>query len=160
MEPEYLQVLIGRYNFSDYNEFGSIKASVWEIILYPDWNIQDHKYEAHIAIVVLTEPVEFNNKVQPICLPEATTQYPVGKGVVPEWGKSNVDNDYDEIPNQREMSVVGAILCLPTYPKLAEYDSKRLFCAKFANIERESCTSDSGPAMATLNSSIEAHSKI
>lgn len=144
LAPELLSVLIGRFNLNNPNEPGAKVSSAQQIILHPDWNIEDDKYDADIAIVVLTETVQYSDQIQPICLPSATNQDPIGLGFVVGWGKSSNEAEYDETPNQLEMPAVNASYCFTRFPKLAEYSSHRVFCAGFENEERGTCTGDSG----------------
>lgn len=144
MEPNFLKALIGRYNLSDNYENGSKFASVQEIIMHPEWNYRDDKYDADIAIVKLCNSVEFSNQIQTVCLPAATLPKPVGRGVVVGWGKSSNEAENDDTPNQIEMPAVNASYCYTRFPKLADYSSYRAFCAGFENEQRGSCTGDSG----------------
>lgn len=144
LEPANVNVLIGRYNLSNQNEVGSKIVSVQKIILHPDWDIRDVKYDSDIAIVVLAEAMEFGDQIQPICLPDASNREPVGHGTVTGWGQSSVEAFNDETPNKLVMPVINASYCYTKFPKLADYASHRTFCAGFENQERGSCAGDSG----------------
>lgn len=55
------------------------------IISHPFFN--DYTYDYDIAVVELQSPVTFSSVVQPICLPDATHSFPVGKDLwVTGWG--------------------------------------------------------------------------
>lgn len=55
------------------------------IISHPYFN--DYTYDYDIAVVELQSPVTFSSVVQPICLPDATHNFPVGKDLwVTGWG--------------------------------------------------------------------------
>lgn len=153
LEPQFLKVLIGRYNLSDHEEKGSKPAFAREIILHPDWDFRHHKYDADIAIVILTEPNEFSDQVQPICLPASTNQDVVGRGVVVGWGKSTIGNEHEDIPNQLVMPAINASYCYTRFSKLGDYSSHRAFCADFENQARGSCTGDSGGGFMMKDSS-------
>lgn len=143
-QPHYLHALIGRFNLSDHDERGSIEVLVGQIVVHKDWKQDDEKYDADIAIVVLIDPVEFNNQIQPVCLPEFTYEDPPGLGTVAGWGKSNVVDEYSETPNKLKMPVINGSYCYTTKPELARYSSHRAFCAGFENTERGACSGDSG----------------
>lgn len=55
LEPEYLRALIGRFNLKNNKEIGAKIALVRQIVLHPDWNIEDDRYDADIAIAVLID---------------------------------------------------------------------------------------------------------
>lgn len=143
VEPEYIHALIGRFNLSNSNEKGSKVALVWDIILHPDWKYEGEKYDADIAIVVLTQRVNLSNQIQLVCLPAAYHE-PLGLGVVVGWGKSNVNVEHVDTPNKLELPVVNASYCYTRFPKLSIASSHRGFCAGFENKGRGSCTGDSG----------------
>lgn len=55
------------------------------IISHPYFN--DYTYDYDIAVLELQSPVTFTAVVQPICLPDATHNFPVGKDLwVTGWG--------------------------------------------------------------------------
>lgn len=143
-EPEYVNALIGRHKISNRSEPGSKIHPVWEFILHPDWKFDEDKFNADIAIAVLKDPVGFSNQIQPVCLPVARSQAPVGRGYVIGWGKATVEAHYDETPNKLSLPIVNASYCYTRFPRLSIYSSHRAFCAGYENEERGSCTGDSG----------------
>lgn len=55
------------------------------IISHPYFN--DYTYDYDVAVMELQSPVTFSSVVQPICLPDVTHNFPVGKDMwVTGWG--------------------------------------------------------------------------
>lgn len=61
---------IGRLDITpSINEPKSIKADIKKIVLNPEWNPKDTRFDADIAILVLSNPIEYSDVIQPVCLP-------------------------------------------------------------------------------------------
>lgn len=129
---------------SDIKESGSKIASVREITLHPDWKYDQENYDADIAIVALSDSVEFSKEIQPICLPGASFDAVIGKGTIVGWGKTTAKAAYDDTPNQLEVPVVNASYCYTRFPELARISSHRAFCAGVEKIKLGSCTGIAG----------------
>lgn len=68
--PKEIYAYIGRYDISPSKyEQKSIKSGIKKIILHPSWNSEDIRYDADIAILVLSRSIDFSDVIQPVCLP-------------------------------------------------------------------------------------------
>ncbi len=65
-----MSVLLGAYNLYVKVERGLQQRDVEEIYVHPDWRVFNEKYDADIAILVLSEMVDFTNYIRPICMPD------------------------------------------------------------------------------------------
>lgn len=84
---------IGKHNLESLNgEQNYIVSGVTQLIVHPNWDPNDDKYDADIAVAVLLRKVPFSKFVKPICLWTATNSYQdlVGK-------KGIVAGKFDEI---------------------------------------------------------------
>lgn len=84
--PQQVTAFVGKHNLSITDEVGAEKKKVWQIILHPDWNAKDHRFDADISIVVLLDRVKFNSFVEPVCLPPSSQNQFDGEGTVVGWG--------------------------------------------------------------------------
>jgi len=50
----------------------AIKSDIKRIILNPAWKPKDARYDADIAILVLRNPIEYSEVIQPVCLPNSS----------------------------------------------------------------------------------------
>lgn len=115
------------------------------IIIHHDWKYGLKNFDADIAIIVLTEKINFSSHVQPACLPPPGKYDILGTGFIVGWGKSRASgNDYETISSQLEIPAVRASLCYPTFPLLAEISSNRSFCGGYDNQGKAPCSGDSG----------------
>ena len=58
---------------------------VKKIITHPNYN--DFTFDYDISLLELTEPLEFTNTIQPICLPSSSHVFPAGMSCwVTGWG--------------------------------------------------------------------------
>lgn len=69
MTPEDVVVLLGAYNINSKIERGVQQRDVAEIHTHPDWKVYHEKYDADIAIFVLSHTVIFTNYIRPVCIP-------------------------------------------------------------------------------------------
>lgn len=130
--PDNVRVLLGAYNLLS-NENGTILSNVTTIHVHPDWNVHNHKYDANIAILILSEHVNFTNYIRPICMPtndiiDDATGSIVGLGLM-----DNGKGPYLEYPRHAVTNVLNASYCLTTYPDLADVSSTRTFCGSVAD---------------------------
>lgn len=65
-----MAVLLGAYNLDVKIERGAQQRDVEQIFVHPDWRVFSEKYDADIAIFVLSEIIEFTKYIRPICLPD------------------------------------------------------------------------------------------
>lgn len=63
-------VLLGAYNLDVKIENGVQHRDVEHVHIHPDWRAFSEKYDADLAILVLSEIVEFTKYIRPICIPE------------------------------------------------------------------------------------------
>lgn len=138
---------IGKHNLESLSgEKNYIISAVTKFVIHEDWNTQDDKYDADIAIVVLSRVVPFNKFIKPICLwtSSSNTDDLVGKtGMVAGWGKTEHNAISTASPKWAEIPVVDLLTCLRSNNAFNKLTSDRTFCAG----ER---TSGTGPCSGLL----------
>lgn len=116
-------------------------------MVHPDWNPNDDKYDADIALAILIKVVNFNVFIMPICLWTDTSSYEDiegKKGVVAGWGKTEFKAISTENPLWAEVKVVGTLACIRSYDAFNTITSDRTFCAGTLNGTHGPCNGDSG----------------
>lgn len=63
-------VLLGAYNLDVKIENGAQHIDVKHVHIHPDWRAFSEKYDADLAILALSQIVEFTKYIRPICVPE------------------------------------------------------------------------------------------
>lgn len=84
-----IQVVVGAFNL-ELEEDSEQKIEVNKIVMNPDWNPNDSKYDADISILILKNLIKYTKFIRPICLPtvqEAEMDIANRQGVVAGWGK-------------------------------------------------------------------------
>lgn len=139
---------IGKHNLETFNsDRNHIISSVTQFIIHPQWKPEDDRYDADIAIAVLTRTVTFSKFIKPICLWTATTSYAdlVGrKGIVAGWGKTEFQAASTAQPKWAEIPVVNELTCLRSNVAFSSLTSDRTFCAGLRNGSTGPCSGDSG----------------
>uniref|UniRef100_A0A8P4KH68 Mannan-binding lectin serine protease 1 n=1 Tax=Dicentrarchus labrax TaxID=13489 RepID=A0A8P4KH68_DICLA len=163
--PEHVKVFLGLHDASDRSLASN--RSVQQIFLHPDF--QPNNYNNDVALLRLTEQVEFTELIRPVCLPpphsqdDPPTPHPNSLGVVAGWGISNLNSSSPGSDPPTLTSDLGMTSDLLQYVKLpvvpqdecqASYASRsvsynitdNMFCAGFFEGGRDTCLGDSGGA--------------
>jgi secreted trypsin-like serine protease len=82
LAAEDLIAMLGKHDLNNYNEQNAKNSTVSEIIIHPEWNTNEESYHANIAIVILTDEIQFNNFIRSICLPQKNYEEVVGSGTI------------------------------------------------------------------------------
>ncbi|KAM9317703.1 mannan-binding lectin serine protease 1 [Pholidichthys leucotaenia] len=164
--PEHVKVFLGLHDARDKSR--ATNRSVDQILLHPEF--QPNNYNNDIALLRLSERVEFNQLILPLCLPpphrrdNPPVPLPNSLGVVAGWGISNPNATSSSSPHSPTLtSDPGMTSDLLQYVKLpvvpqdecqASYASRsvsynitdNMFCAGFFEGGRDTCLGDSGGA--------------
>lgn len=124
---------------------------VAKVTIHPRYQNREDSDVNDICVLVLAEPLEFNQYVQPIEMPDqGSVELPEGsKVVVSGWGTTNEDNDF--LPgNLKSVSipVVSNEKCNKSYKKQVTSD---MMCAGFDEGGGDSCQGDSGGPLVHKN---------
>lgn len=154
ISERFVRALLGKHDLSFLDELGAKSCSILEIIIHPDWDFNEEKFDADISLVVLTQSFEFNTQIQPVCLPEKSYNEFLEIGIVAGWGKSEGSGNAAMTPSQLSVPSVNASHCFTTFPKLATFASNRAFCGGYVNQQKAPCLGDSGGGFYLRDSSI------
>ena len=89
--PSFIRVSLGDQNWND-TDFKFVTVS--KFLIHPNFFSIWHKYD--VAILTLSEKIEFSNKVSPICLPSSDGDYAGEMGTITGWGMVDVPFDEDK----------------------------------------------------------------
>lgn len=89
LEASDIILLVGRHNISMRAERGSTTREVSEILLHPDWDHTSIKFDADVAILVMTTAVTFSHVIQPVCLIRGAGNLGISVGTVVSRFASN-----------------------------------------------------------------------
>lgn len=113
---------LGAYNLTDKNERGVIERNVAEIFIHPDWDVYDNKFDADIAILLLSENITFTYDIQPVCIPgDGVIENIIG--TVVGWGLTE-NTSCAEILRQIYIKAIS----FRTDIGIVAYTSARTFC--------------------------------
>ncbi|XP_008307430.1 mannan-binding lectin serine protease 1 isoform X1 [Cynoglossus semilaevis] len=170
--PEHVKVFLGLHDAN--NKHKADSRSVDKVVLHP--HFQPNNYNNDIALIRLTEAVEFNSYIRPVCLPSpndepnSSSLLPNSLGVVAGWGISNPNSTFSSSSPPTSVTTAnfdpGLTSDILQYVKLpvvsqgecrASYSSRsvsynitdNMFCAGFFEGGRDTCLGDSGGAFVT-----------
>lgn len=90
METQNALLFIGKHNLIQWNEEGFEKKGAKNFKIHPDWNPNDIKYDADIALIEMESAVPYSKFIRPICLwsgPSEINQIVGQTGIVAGWGE-------------------------------------------------------------------------
>lgn len=147
-KAEEASFYIGKLNLESLSgEQSYVVSGVTQFLIHPDWNFNDDRYDADIALAVLARTISFTKYVKPICLWTSSTSYEdlVGlKGTVAGWGRTEFKAVSTDRPNWVELEVVSEATCLRSNRVMIELTSERTFCAGNREDRSGPCSGDSG----------------
>jgi len=122
-------VRLGAYNLTETEEEFSVKANISKIHIHPDWDVYSEKYDADLAILVLSKNVEYTDYIKTVSLPADDAILTNATGSIVGWGLTEDSSGaHSEIPRKATTKILDPIYCLTTYPYLARISSVRTFC--------------------------------
>lgn len=146
IEIESVTALMGKFNLDIDDEYGTQNSSLRQIILHPGWNIKEEKFDNDIAIALLNYPVEFDQYVKAVCLPQSDFHEASGIGTIVGWGEAPPlsTTHYESTPSQLLMPIINSSYCYTEFLDIARCASVRNFCGGYKNQGMAACFGDSG----------------
>ncbi|KAG4066426.1 hypothetical protein HA402_007062 [Bradysia odoriphaga] len=134
--PDEITVRLGAYNLTDRSEKDAVNRNVAQILLHPNWNVVEDKYDADIAILVLNETLYFSDHIRPICMPPRKFLIEGLKGTVVGWGKTE-NGTAEGIPKKIDVTALNDEVCYETDDGIASFASERSFCGESSGSPNE-----------------------
>ncbi|RXN34504.1 chymotrypsin-like elastase family member 2A [Labeo rohita] len=104
------RVYLGKHNLPDDNEAGSLVISPSKIIVHENWD--SYNIRNDIALIKLSTPVTFTDKISPACLPASGSILPHDFGCyVTGWGRLWTNGPIADILQQAKLPVVDFATC-------------------------------------------------
>lgn len=117
-----------------------------EILIHPDWNANDARYDADLAVLISDQAIQFSSKIFPACLWAFPIDDENVEGTVVGWGASEFTESIEFVNKPRQVQVkrVPSLKCYQDFHHLASISSNRTFCAGGIAENSGPCTGDSG----------------
>ncbi|XP_067896971.1 suppressor of tumorigenicity 14 protein-like [Heterodontus francisci] len=114
------------------------------MIIHEQFNNITMDYD--IALLELSEPVVYNNYIQPVCLPSALHVFPANrKCYITGWGLLQEDGQLPMILQKGEVRIINQTTCNNFIGNIL---SSRMLCAGYLTGEVDACEGDSGGPLA------------
>uniref|UniRef100_A0A8C1S6Z8 Suppression of tumorigenicity 14b n=1 Tax=Cyprinus carpio TaxID=7962 RepID=A0A8C1S6Z8_CYPCA len=146
-QPDQWEVYLGLLNQGETSK--STLKRVKRIISHPHY---DHlSYDNDIALMELDSPVTLSQNIWPICLPEATHDFPAGKSVwITGWGKQREEVDaVASVLQKAEVRIINTTVCSRL---MDDGITPRMICAGVLSGGVDACQGDSGGPMTSTES--------
>lgn len=142
-------LFLGRYNILNWNEDGSKVAQAEQIVIHNDYMLNENSFDADLAVVILSENVQFTEYIRPVCLWEGSTNVQELEGVMGTvfgWGQDGSGNIVSSIPKKINIPIVSEAECLRSSDTYRYITSNRTYCAGRRD-GTGPCKGDSGGGM-------------
>ncbi|RXG55786.1 Serine proteinase stubble [Armadillidium vulgare] len=141
-------VILGVLDFSAEEEpFAQAERRVKRKILHENFN---SKGEYDVALLELTNKINYQPNIIPICLPHPNTDFTGLEGIITGWGRTN----WNAPPSPILLKVSLPILSDAECSAHLNYHHPSFLCSGDINGGRDSCSGDSGGPL-----QVQAHNK-
>ncbi|GLD63533.1 suppressor of tumorigenicity 14 protein homolog [Lates japonicus] len=132
-----------------YKHEGVQRRPLNRIISHPDYNQMTFDYD--IALLELSEPLEFTNTIQPICLPSSSHVFPAGMACwVTGWGALREGGQKAQLLQKASVKIINDTVCnVVTEGQV----TSRMLCSGFLAGGVDACQGDSGGPLACFEES-------
>lgn len=130
----YCNAVIGKHNLNSDDEEDYLVSSISNFIVHPSWKPKRSNYDGDIAILVLSNPIEYKFNIKPLCLPTKTENYNdiVGKSGILAGYDEKFDNELEIVTRHLKLNEVGIVsedVCLESDTIFDSVLSHRTFCS-------------------------------
>uniref|UniRef100_A0A3B3ZLF5 Uncharacterized protein n=1 Tax=Periophthalmus magnuspinnatus TaxID=409849 RepID=A0A3B3ZLF5_9GOBI len=116
------------------------RRSIRRIITHPDYNQMTFDYD--IALLELSEPLEFTNSIQPICLPSSSHVFTAGMSCwVTGWGAMREGGRAAQLLQKASVKIINDSVCNTVTEGQV---TSRMMCSGFLSGGVDACQGDSG----------------
>uniref|UniRef100_A0A8C6SHQ7 Zmp:0000001114 n=1 Tax=Neogobius melanostomus TaxID=47308 RepID=A0A8C6SHQ7_9GOBI len=123
-----------------YKHVGVAKRAIRNIIPHPNYNRMTFDYD--IALLELSEPLEFTNTIQPICLPSSSHVFPAGIGCwVTGWGAMREGAGAAQLLQKASVKIINDSVCNTVTEGQV---TSRMLCSGVLAGGIDACQGDSG----------------
>ncbi|XP_078487508.1 plasminogen-like [Ciona intestinalis] len=143
--PHTYYAMAGKYYRNVKNEPGEVRINFLMIFKHRLFNAQILNND--IALMKVTAPITFTNKIQAACLP-TTKQPPPDQRIVivSGWGRTQTASS-SSVLMQASLKIISSARCRPMHDSLDE----GMMCAGYISGGRDSCQGDSGGPLIDMN---------
>lgn len=132
-----------------YNTDDAQRRAIRRIIIHPDFNLMTTDYD--IALLELSEPLEFSNTIQPICLPSSSHVFPAGTSCwVTGWGALREGAQGSQLLQKASVKIINDSVCNTVTEGQV---TSRMLCSGFLSGGVDACQGDSGGPLACFEES-------
>ncbi|XP_070622001.1 suppressor of tumorigenicity 14 protein [Erythrolamprus reginae] len=125
------------------------KRNIKRIISHPYFN--DFTYDYDIAVMELSNPVEFSKEIIPICLPDISHEFPVGEDLtVTGWGRTHETAAGASILQKANIRVINQTMCESL---MANQITQQMMCVGILTGGIDACQGDSGGPLVSVQES-------
>ncbi|XP_066495489.1 suppressor of tumorigenicity 14 protein [Tiliqua scincoides] len=145
-DPKLWTAFLGLHDQRELSDSKVQRRNVKRIIAHPSFN--DYTYDYDIAVLELDNPVSFTKEIQPVCLPDASHEFPAGKEIwVTGWGATQETGSGASILQKAKIRVINQTMCNSL---LDNQMTPRMMCVGVLTGGIDACQGDSGGPLTSI----------
>jgi secreted trypsin-like serine protease len=144
--PTYYTVDLGLYQRGKIESW-TVSSSVSKVIMHPSYN--SRLLTNDIALLKLSSPVTYTNRIQPACVPTSTTVHTGKTSWATGWGTTSFGGSLATYLMQVSMPVLSDTRCKAKYSGV---DLSTALCAGDTGANADTCQGDSGGPLVVRDS--------
>ncbi|XP_066951798.1 proclotting enzyme-like [Macrobrachium rosenbergii] len=141
---ESVALFLGDHNIATNDEVPTTGFIAHTIRIHPQYD--SYSQNNDIALLELSGEATFNERIQPVCLPNAEDVVPGKLAVATGWGYTQYGGSLSDVLREVEVSLISNSQCKKLYSGLATITSNML-CAYSSG--KDACQGDSGGPLVT-----------
>lgn len=136
-------VMIGDHDITSNSETSTARlVEVGQVISHPDYD--SNTFDNDIALLKLSNSLEFSREVAPVCLPpDPNNQYVGVTATVTGWGATSEGGSTSPQLQEVDVPVLSNTVCSSSYSSI----TSNMLCAGLTQGGKDSCQGDSGGPM-------------
>ncbi|XP_063293289.1 suppressor of tumorigenicity 14 protein [Pelobates fuscus] len=147
-DPSLWTAYLGLHNQAQRTSQDIVQRSIKRIVTHKSFS--DYTYDNDIAVLELSSPVTYTDFIQPICIPDSTRTFPVGKSLwVTGWGALIEGGTGASVLQKADIRIINYNECNQL---LENQLTERMICAGFVSGGIDACQGDSGGPLSSLES--------
>ncbi len=125
-------LIAGKHALESTSDADYTIATINKILIHPYWKPNLQSYDADIAAMILTHPLQYTKAIQPLCLPDSRENHDdlIGVyGTVAGWGLNEQEQTTENDPRIIDIPVVRDDVCIDSEIGFGTIMTHKTFCS-------------------------------
>ncbi|XP_037941501.1 trypsin-like [Teleopsis dalmanni] len=130
-----------------------IDRNVDKIFIHPDYSTRT--FDSDIALIRMSEPVEVNDLLRPVCMPDPDKSFAGENAVATGWGALSQGGSVSQTLQEVEVPIISQEACRGS--KYGPSITDNMLCAGYDEGGKDACQGDSGGPLHVIVNNTKEH---